>query len=204
MVCYDVSAIRHCLIDTKRKKVTPMKNTNMNTNTATATATANHVLADLIANVQNGYVRDRKHEKVAVWELKQAIIDNFGSDNHAPIVIAFGNWMVCAGYSVMNRSDVELYAIVDRVIAFCVNGTHITVNNKNHNARADVFSSGRVKAACYRAITCDYKMNVRKEEEKPSVKVSANNGKVTKKEARIVRIMEKFGCDRATAEEMAV
>jgi len=166
--------------------------------------TINTALADLISNAQNGYVRDRKHEKVAVWELKQAIIDNFATDNHTPIVLALGNWMVCTGYAVGNRSDVELHAIADRVIAFCVNGVHVTVKNNNNNARADVFSSGRVKAACYRAMQCDFAINVRKDENKPTVKASANSGKVTKKEQRIVRIMEKFGCDRATAEEMAV
>ena len=180
-----------------------MTTTNTNTNNATTT-TKNVTLAELIANVQNGYVRDRKHEKVAVWELKQSIIDNFASDNHTPIVLAMGNWMVCTGYNVLNRSDVELHALADRVIAFCVNGIHITTKNAQNNARADVFSSGRVKAACYRAMQCDFELNVRKEEEKPTVKVTDKTGKVTKKEARIIRIMEKFGCDRATAEEMAV
>lgn len=162
-----------------------------------------NALIELVVNAQNGYVRDRKHEKVAVWELKQAIIDCFDADNHMPIAYAVGNWMVCAGYAVMNRTDFELLAIAERVVAFCVNGIHITAKNRNGDARADVFSSTRVRAACYRAIECDFAVNVRKDEDKPVVK-PAKEKKPTAKEARIVRIMEKFGCDRATAEEMAV
>ena len=186
-------------MNTTTTTTTTMNTTTMNMN---KNGGKTNMFAELIANAQNGYIRDRKHEKVAVWELKMAIAEHFPKNNHAPIVLALGNWMVCAGYAIMNYSDAEFYALADRVIAFCVNGIHITAQNKQGNARADVFSSARVKGACYRAVMCDFDLNVRKEENKPVVK--ASKAKTSKKEERIIRIMDKFGCTREVAEEMAM
>ena len=179
-------------------------NTNTNTNNTGKQKEdkAMYTIANLVTDLQNGYIRDRRHERRAAWEVKEAILQQFNSDNHTPITLAIGNWMVCAGYAVMNRTDVEFYAITDRVMALCANGTHITKMNKQNNAAVGVFSTARVLASLYRAIEGDCKVYARKDENCPTVKEAKKA--TSKKEARIVRIMEKFGCDRKTAEEMAV
>ncbi len=105
----------------------------------------------------------------------------------------------------MNRSDSEFMAIADRVVAMAANASHLTVKNIKKDAAMQVFSSNRVKAALYRSVMGDVTVSARKEEARPEVKATATTAKkASKKEERVVRIMEKFGCSREVAEEMAV